>query len=194
MRILIGLNGNAGSGKDTVAAYMARELRKRGYSVNTLAFSEPLKQFCNQVLHIAFGVSDSHFFGSQSEKAKALPGPLGHTSGRRVCQVVGDALKHAHKDTLALYAITKVHKYFDEGADIVIVTDVRYYSESIIVRKEKGVIVSLLRNADTSSDTHQSETEVSDVDPDYLLDNSNMSLQELYREVDNILCDLHLFS
>lgn len=51
----------------------------------------------------------------------------------------------------------------------VVVDDVRFKNEAITVRSFGGKIVQVIRQGQTNTDTHASETEMSQIKPDYVI-------------------------
>jgi hypothetical protein len=74
-----------------------------------------------------------------------------------------------------------------------LITDVRFPNEYQSVKDRGGVMVRLKRNSDVVA-THESETSLDNYDFDYTIDNRDLSLEELYEEVEKMLVHFEIIN
>ena len=67
-----------------------------------------------------------------------------------------------------------------------IITDMRFLNEMEAVKKRGGITIRINRNLEESKDQHESETELDNVEFDYVIDN-NGTIEELIEKVREIL-------
>jgi hypothetical protein len=188
---LIGLLGQAGSGKDTVAD-MICELTLGSYVnltlgsyVNRLALASPIKAFCSKVLDF----TDVQLWGPSEERNKPDPRyiradgvPL---TPRHALQQLGTEWGRAcHPNIWIDYAIRQAET---SDAFITLITDCRFVNEAKAIRAAGGEVWRIVRPAATlaaiAGGDHASEREM-----------QSFSMAALVtREIDNSvsLADLH---
>lgn len=88
-----------------------------------------------------------------------------------------------------------MNKYFCVQSDLApngidcpnwIITDVRFLNEMEAVKKRDGITIRVNRDLEKSKDEHESETELDNVEFDYVIDN-NGTIKELIEKVRQIL-------
>lgn len=151
--LVVGFHGYMGSGKDTAAKLFAEQYKDiashRGKSVNiqTTAFAAPLKKAAREL----FGGDE--FFGTQEDKAKehtywkANLGPAWGTY-RGILQQLGTEVirTHVHPNfwVLNMQRTIVEAESSKEGADVILITDVRFPNEAEMIRRNKGIIVNVV--------------------------------------------------
>jgi hypothetical protein len=68
----------------------------------------------------------------------------------------------------------------------VIVDDIRFLNESSTVRNQGGIIIRVARSVPEDGDTHQSEIEMDQIHPDFVITNDG-TVEELYAQVDKLM-------
>lgn len=66
--------------------------------------------------------------------------------------------------------------------------DCRFLNEAVAVKKRGGLIVQIKRE-NTQTSTHQSETEMKQITPDYYVDN-NGTIEDLHKNIDVLLKEI----
>ena len=140
---LIGLIGNAGSGKDTVASVF----KELGY--NKYAFADAVKQACSA----AFGIPIHHF---EHRGLKESLDPYWNISPRQMLQFVGTELFRNHTKELCHHApagsfwIQRMWynfiRDFSFKEDVrAVISDCRFKDECDFVLSNNGLIIHLTR-------------------------------------------------
>ncbi len=213
MITVLGIHGEAGSGKDTIGDYL---VESKGWGAK-IAFAGNLKEMCQTI----FGLTEYQINSSEG-KGWPFHKPITvsfllieriiawmektHTSVRSryhlVNELIGNELK-SPRDVLQLvgadicrvlvpgYHIDIVRKKVSE-LDKCVITDVRYPDEAdFVVEELKGKVIKVTRtNKDDFHINRKHNSEVSmrgwDNFAAIIFNNSN-NRQDLYREVDSIL-------
>lgn len=151
MNHLLGINGKAGSGKDTVADLLRS---RRGY--HSIAFADPLRAGITAMLALDAG----HFEHPQKEQ----PLPIIEKSPRQLLQLLGTewGRQMIHPDLWVMLAARRVAdiRLRHPGANIVI-TDVRLDNEAAMIRELGGEIWMLTRPGAGTPHAHSSENGIS---------------------------------
>lgn len=173
MKKLIGITGKAGSGKDTVAAYLGQ-----AFNFQSVAFADPIRDGMRGML----GLEDKHF--QHPGKEAVLP-EFGK-SPRQMMQTLGTqwARDCVNKDLWLILAAKKVKALHFEGFNVA-VTDVRFNNEADYIRASGGSIWHVSRDGASTPHAHSSEAGVFFEGSDKTLDN-NGSLYSLYTQVNSL--------
>lgn len=183
--MLIGLTGKKQSGKDTVAEHLIEE-----YGFTRYAFADPIKEACQAI----FGFTKEQCWG----KEKELIDPFWHISPRKALQIIGTELfqfelpKYAPElaeigrtfwvQRFALWYEKFLEKYPDGG---VVISDVRFPFEADMIKSLGGTIIKIVRPSEQYNDMHSSETEMDQIQYDYLLNNTR-TIEDLKIAVDEV--------
>jgi hypothetical protein len=190
---IIGITGRASAGKDTVGNYIQAAGLLKGKAVQKIACADQLKDICYHVFNAAFGAPAEAFFGTQEEKEapiEAIPG----WSGRRILQYIGtEGFRHIHDEVWSNAMVGKARHNIDNcGKHLVVVTDVRFLSEAHAIQRAGGLIVRIKRpEADSVVSQHASETQLTSIQEDYVIDNQGRELYLLEKLVGEFLCQLN---
>ena len=190
---IIGLTGRASAGKDTVADFICEYGRHNKRGVQKIACADQLKGVCAEVFYNAFEVPVSAFYGTQAEKEAPLDQVPGW-SGRRILQYIGtEGFRHIHEDIWARATIGRARKMLEHKVcEMVVVSDVRFLSEADAIKAAGGLIVRVKRpEADKVPALHASETQLSQIAEDYVIDNQGRELYLLENLVKDFLCQLN---
>lgn len=165
--MLIGIMGNAGAGKDTIADLL---VTWRGFT--KLSFADPMKRFCQEI----FDFSHEQLWGPKEAKETPDPRWDGLTP-RKALQLLGTEWgRQMHPDVWVRYAIRTAK---DLGRNAVL-ADCRFRNEFDAIKAAGGRMARVYRPG-YDGDTHRSETEqrdISDGEFDYVIHN-NGSLTDL---------------
>lgn len=173
---LIGITGRAGSGKDTVAAYMCAN-----YGFESLAFADPIRAGMRAIV----GLEDYQFSHPHKEVVLEEFGK----SPRQMMQALGTdwARSLVHQDFWIILAGKEISSLQDDYIEVV-VTDVRFENEAEFLRNKGGEIWHINREGAGTPHSHASEAGIQRKPEDKVLDN-NSSLYALFRQVDNLLVE-----
>ena len=69
----------------------------------------------------------------------------------------------------------------------IVVDDVRFLNESETVKRYGGIIIKIIRTGQVSNDLHSSETEHTQIIPDYTIEANEGDHEAIYYQIDNIL-------
>lgn len=134
--------------------------------------------------------------GENPENLKySLPNINIHESGkmtsREVLQVIGtDIIRKICPQAWVQATVNKIKK---EQTSLALISDLRFPNEADGVREAGGKVIHLLRAPYSDEDQHDSETALDNYkDFDWVLDNSNMTIQEQVQATINKLKELDL--
>jgi len=204
---IIGISGQAGSGKDTVADML---LEHEGFTKVSLA--DPIKRFAKEM----WGFTDEQLWGG-SEHRNEPDARYGGLTPRKVLQHLGtEGGRALDYDVWIRYAVNTartlldnsgskayspkrgVHRLMFHTVNAVVIPDVRFINEVQHLRKEGGKLLRVIRpGAGLEGEFAQHESEIqmskiSDNEFDYVILNTG-TLEDLRRKVDQFI-DQHLVS
>lgn len=178
---IIGITGRKHNGKDTVGNYLVDH-----YGYKRIAFADKIKEACILI----FGLSREQVF---DENLKEVVDDFWGVSPRTLLQYVGtDLLRNQLKQIMPHIDnniwVKAVHKQImDEWksnpGQKFVVTDIRFENELQIIKELGGVTVRVTRPTIENTDTHSSETQISQFDVEYDLLNDT-TIENLYDLVD----------
>lgn len=165
---LIGLNGRARSGKDTVGGFL-----QEAHTVATLSFAQPIRA----ALRSIFDWDDRHFHGELKEVVIPWLGK----SPRQAMQLLGTewGRQLINPDIWLTLAKMQIEQWLQKGINVV-VTDVRFDNEAEMIRSLGGSIWHIYRpGPEIDSSAHASEAGLSSMSTsDWFIENKG-TLQEL---------------
>jgi len=169
--LLLGITGQAGSGKDTLADKIINK-----YSGVKLAFADPLKLACKELFQLSH--EQLHV---RREKEKIDP-RWGKTP-RELCQIVGtDLLRKYFDEDIFIKSTREKIKKLSQDYKIIIVTDCRFENETQLIRDMGGIIIHLKRPNIKKINDHISENPVKVMNGDIELIN-NSTIDKLLEEI-----------
>lgn len=169
--MIIGISGHAQAGKDTLGGYLItclKERHKRGFVQS--AFATQLKTMCTD----HFGLTQNQLWGDKKEEKTEFKKPnytraaaVEYADGRglppwywtprEIMQELGSFYRSIDFD----FWVKALDKYLMSN-DIkdAIITDVRYVNECEYVKKNKGILIRIIRGDTTEIHgmCHESET------------------------------------
>lgn len=177
MANVLAISGKKRSGKDWTAAAIKSELEQLGYSVDIIAFADPMKD----ILATTFGISLEQLDHYKNQNDRFKLNFVDYLSGEHLES--GDArvfLQRFGNEAMKSYfgphvwRDLAIKRIAESDADYVIISDFRMPEEVI------PGMVSIRINSDSVdvTDTHRSENGLEDYLFDFELDNSNKALTQ----------------
>ena len=169
---LVGITGKAGSGKDTIANWLAAH---RGAVVTHFAL--PIKQAICGMLSI-----DMRYFNDRELKERPIPG-IGR-SPRYLAQTLGTewGRELVDSDVWVTAMERRLERALADAGDLIVaIPDVRFANEAAMIRARGTLVHVVRRGADGNVGVsgHASEGGVDIADGDVLIENHG-SIDELY--------------
>lgn len=189
-RMLIGLVGRRGTGKDTIAHHLVAS-----YNFRNRKFAGPLKD----ALKSLFCLTDAHVEGPLKE----IIHPMWGVSPRAMMQFFGtnvmqsklqELLPHIGREHAVQRLLMEMDTDMYSGENTnTVVSDVRFQHELDALLKRGAVIVQVKRTVnmvqDTIIDAHESEAGVDDLFSHVQIEN-NGSLECLLLKVDQLISEI----
>lgn len=182
---MIGVCGDIGHGKDTVADYLVEH-----YGYRQLSWSEPLKRVCFAVYQ-HLGAERRHFFGTQADKAEELPGitdPSGKpATGRGIMEHIGtEGFRYVDRATWVKVGLAVQVDVLPEIRWVV--SDVRFANEFDAIHSRDGVVWQAIKVGGKDHGTgHQSDVGWRGLTKDALLMAKAGDLEALRLAVDEVM-------
>lgn len=181
MSLLIGLTGNARTGKTTTAQHLSLE-----HGFECYAFADPMRD----ALMAMFQLSPEDFEGDAKEQPVDWLG----RSPRQLMQLLGTEWGRHMISANLWVEVAEQHLNAIANATFptpsFVISDVRFENEADFIRRRGGVIVHLLRFEAPKVNAHVSEAGVSLHKDDLVLMN-NGDLAGLYSQIEGLLCAVH---
>lgn len=180
-RILIGISGKMGSGKNTVAAQMYSLFNQKGIPSNVFSIAAPLKQIARDI----FDVPEDLIYGDQQTK-EALISFSGGMTVREILQTLGRSFRKGFGENFLIEKCLRRVQARSTKWAACIITDVRYVNEAQAIRNEGGWLIQLTRkDPSLLFQDYISETDLDDFRWEgsriRVLDNAEMDLEEQMR-------------
>ena len=173
--MLIGLTGNAGSGKDTVARYLESK-----YGFWSISFAGPIKDMICALLGCT---------REQLEDREWREQPLSHEvfgakSPRQLMQTLGTEWgRHVvHKDIWVNKALETARLMSNPN---IVITDVRFDNEAFAIHDDDGIVIRINRKDAQAVAAHASEAGVSGELIDHNLYNDS-TFEALHFQIDEL--------
>jgi hypothetical protein len=189
-KLLIGLIGQAGSGKDTVAR-MLRDYWVRQHAASVqLAFADPVRDLAATFLR-GFGVRDPYRRVNDPELKNIVVDDVS-MSPRRIMQTLGTDWAHpnAGRDVWIRSLKIRLHEAVRAGMKHVVISDVRFEVEADWLRSQGGVLWRIDRPGMDPVLEHVSETEMAQIRSHRVIGNDG-TLADLERTVGFELARAH---
>jgi hypothetical protein len=173
-KILIGVTGKKGHGKDSVA-----EIACSDFGFHRIALADKLKEIAGDL----FDLSTHQLYGPLL--AKETVDPRWNKSPREILQHLGtEGCRAIHDEVWLRYAMRAIEESPHERW---VIPDVRFPNEASFVRSHGGVIWKVIRPGFKTgqAESHASETEIDKIDPDLILNNDKdlKNLEDLIKSV-----------
>ena len=177
-KLILGLSGAAGAGKDTVADGIV-DYAKRIGTARKMSFADPMRSMLE-----ALGVPP-HYMTDRALKERDIPA-LGR-SYRQLAQTLGTEWGRAlHGDDFWIKALALRADQATE--DIVVIPDVRFPNEARWIEQQGGLLIHVSRPGLDPIAAHASETSMEGVPVWQELKNEG-SIPELQHLAVGVLCD-----
>lgn len=195
MARFITLSGRKQVGKDTSAQYIKRMIEQNSSArVYIVHFADALKKACSAIFGIPLEDMETETGKKRPTDVRwphkmDLDGWVPDVNGqfmtvREILQFVGTELFRSQMDP-DVWVKSVYRKKYREG-DIVVVADCRFPNEADFAR-ERGLLISVLRDTGLASDGHASETSLDGYDNYHYTINNNGSFEALRRSLESIL-------
>lgn len=181
MPLVIGLHGAKGSGKDQF--YKAVKAAFPLHNVRKIAYADPIK---NEVCRI-FGLKDEQEYDDfkRTQVMYTLPDRESHdneaqaVSGRQVVREIGMMMRGYNPNQFVQYVENEIMK--DPGT-VWCITDLRFENELTSIRNNLGGVIVKIKRDGVDFDGHVTETEFSDDLCNFIVYNTDLTLDE-YNEL-----------
>jgi len=167
--MIIGINGKAGSGKDTAADIIAKE-----FNLEKISFAGKIKN----ILEDVFDFPQENLWGPSEFRSKPLQVSNGEfINARDALQIVGEAFCEVYEDVWIDYV-------FKKHSNNLIIVDQRKRNEFNSIKNKGGLLIRIKREGaglQGKNAQHRSEVEmdtIKDEEYDIVIEN-NSSLEEL---------------
>lgn len=165
--LIVGIHGAAGTGKDTAATFLVRQLGYYRYG-----FADPIKKMLNQLP----GFSQEKW---EDRKWKEEVLEIYGTSPRRMAQTLGTQWGRNNISYDFWIAIMQQELSLAGGINFITIPDVRYDNEAEWIRESGGTVIVLSRETAPEVYPHSSELPILPNQDDWKIEN-NGTLDELY--------------
>ena len=181
--MLIGICGNIGTGKTTVANYLVEK-----YGFIEYSFSSPLKKIGE-----IFGFTKEELYGTQLQKS--TPNKILGISSREFLQKFGtefgrEMFSNLFPNFNIEYGLwIDIFKRQYDPSKNVVVSDIRFKNEEECIRRLGGIIIRTHRTIRPflAESLHASEQEIVLLKYDYFIDNDLLTKEEAQEKIDIIL-------
>lgn len=158
-KLLIGLIGQAGSGKDTVAKLLLQHWQRAGHLSVLTAFADPIRAMCRDFLLHAGVQEPERFLFDRALKEAIIP-EIG-VSYRHLAQTLGTewGQQCIGRDVWIRSLDHRLQRYCARKVTHFVIPDVRFTVESDWLRSQGGVIWRIDRPGVAPVRQHVSESE-----------------------------------
>lgn len=167
--MIIGISGHARHGKDTIADFIVSRF---GY--HKLSLADPMKEACR----VIFGWTDAHLYGN----LKDVIDPVFGISPRHALQTLGTQwgqFELSKYDSFSQVTGRKlwVNSLLRRVHGDVVIADVRFPHEADAIHDKGGIVIMVRRTGYPVDMTHESESGIEDVSPDFVIRNGDGLLE-----------------
>jgi hypothetical protein len=176
--VLIGITGNKGVGKDTVADYLVEN-----YDFQKFSFADPIKEVCREL----FGFNEEQLYGNDKEEKDEEWG----IKPREAFQFIGTDLFRKQMKNLIPgieenFWIKVLEKKIEKCEKSVVIADVRFENEAEMIRNQGGYIIKIKNHKQKKIDEHESEKNIDMINSDF--ECSNHSIKEnLFKRITGLV-------
>lgn len=159
---LLGIMGIQGSGKDTLCKEMQHLCAP--HKVVRLAFADALKEEVARACGVTVDFINEH-----------------KTNFRLIMQGWGTEFRRqmfGEEYWIKQWMVRANSISMSKNTYLMIVTDVRFFNEAKLIKDLGGRLIRIYRNSANAEHTHQSETEMQNIQPDFTINNHG-NIEEL---------------
>lgn len=182
--MLLGIVGEKRHGKDTIGDYLVDK-----YGFVKVSFAHPLKMMVKEL----FNFSEEQINGDLKEEID----PRWNASPRKLLQIIGtDLFRNRMGDYFPNlkdnFWLIKAKNTIDDLRKInpdvnIVITDCRFPNEVEMIRSLGGKIIKVVRSSIKTTDTHESELYIRNMnDHDKLIKNDS-TIDDLYCEINDFI-------
>ena len=177
-KMIIGIFGKKGHGKDTIADYLVKN-----YNFHKLTYAEPIKKICRDI----FSLSEEQL---TNHNLKEIIDPRWKKSPRQIMQLIGtDLFRNTFSEDIWVNILfEKAKRLLLEGKNIVI-SDIRHSNEleKLFQLSDNVLIFNVIRDIkNEKEDNHP--TEQFHYEKKFPIQTIyNTTLEELYSEINSII-------
>lgn len=198
---IIGLTGNAHSGKDTSADYMATMFDKYHYNIIKISLADQLKNICQDLVKLFYGIElPIEYFHDESMKEKIFT-EFPQFNGqpfkiRTLLQQIGTNICRNKLSTDIWCQYLYNHFIKNNDSDIIIISDIRMPDEieyfnglvnSGYIQQFTTIRINRQSNKiDDINQQHETEKNINKLQVSEDIDN-NQTICELYRKLDHFM-------
>lgn len=179
--MLIAITGHKFSGKSTVAAALSNAFYKaNGYRQfwDVDSFARPLKEIVCALSGCTMEQLEDYDFKEKQVVPEHLWAFCANETHnyRSLLQGMGDYLRSKNPNIF-------IDSILIGNTSNLIISDVRFPNEAKAIKERGGIVIKVVRPDVESSDSHQSETRIDEIVPDYILYNGS-TLEYLAAKID----------
>lgn len=211
MRLIIGIAGKKGSGKDTIAGFL------KDHEFSRLAFADPLKEWVAKAMRLPLSLfsdndkkdgplptghrkvdpfqllamfkSANEFHNTlEAQYDEALKKCVGRrfNTPREILQFIGTDI---FRDCVAKdFWLTVTERRAEKIQSNIVICDLRFKNEASKIREMGGIVIKVERELE-SKDKHISELETNEIHADFTIEN-NGTLEEFRKKVEDVLSEI----
>lgn len=153
---IIGLNGQARTGKDTFASILSKKLTERSLVVNTIGFADPIKHIAQTMFPT---LTNEVLFGPSEFRDSVIEGAFVEGKPLTVRRLLIDIGENSKQYNPKIWINLARYKIFNElKPDIAIITDCRFTDELNFLIEENATLLKIVRKTNLQIN-HKSELE-----------------------------------
>lgn len=165
----IGISGEQGSGKDTVASMIQLQYPRR---TEILSFSKPIKDIMRDIFKVNPETSKNTSCMSTLARGEFL-------LKRTLMQKIGSGFRSIYKDIFIDLLMLNLK---ESDKEIIVIPDIRYINEATFVKANGGMLIKIDSNATSVNTEHESEKEWHQLKFDIVMSNRG-SKEDLYSQI-----------
>jgi len=186
MTFILGLNGDAGSGKDTAAEYLVE-----WYGFKRIGFADAVKDIALAIDPIICKIEFDPFYLHLSSLVQGIGWDHAKRSMPEVRRLLQNIGTEAGRQVLGenVWVDIVKRKIDESNCPAIVITDLRFPNEASFVADQGGIVVRIERpeNPHAIAKTHASEQFVPDAD--FIITNENDNLVSFHNQLDGIIKD-----
>jgi len=179
--MIIGICGYKGTGKSTVAEYLAKNHKFKRVNFKDGLVAEMKERFPNTIKQIGSLIGELNARQDYTEDELFAIKP---TTFRAFMQEYGTEVRRADNQD---YWVDKWKATVEEMKGNIVTDDVRFFNELAAIGDLDGILIRVTRPDVTSGGTHQSETEQEKFIEDFTINGEPGDHASIYKQIDEII-------